>query len=340
MLRVALAAEEVGNHWAATHNAAMGSRWLGVLLCGVTACGPGGAGSDAGTSSLERCSTSPLDAQPPRHFELVPSGVRPGSALRAANGETRLVEGGPVLRFTDAFTRASASQPFTPAPLSPITPTSTTDDLAVLLDPRVVNDFETTFAFAKSATGQTIADYRAAIRIDPTSQLAVRVGMSGVDYLVNGQGQATELRPWTAGDTLISGATRFLIADVVVVFDFGGDGACHLRNLARILKPEGALAFSQFFATTSAAQLSELQRYLAAAAPRTRVFTLRSNGPAFGALPQCDLTSLESCLGLVDALTATETAWLRNCPAPTNQSLLGAPESCLVEGQLTLRSWP
>lgn len=245
-----------------------------------------------------------------------------------------------MLRFADAFTRAAASQTFSPAPLSPITPASTTDDLAVLLDPRVVSDFQTTFAFGKSTTGQTLADYRAAIRIDPTSQLAVRVGTSGVDYLVNGQGQATELRPWTAGDTLISGATRFLIADIVVVFDFGGDGACHLRNLARILKPEGALAFSQFFETKSAEQLSELQRTLRAAAPRTRIFTLRSNGPAFASLPACDLTSLETCLGLVDALTATETTWLRACPAPTDQSLLGAPETCLVEGKLTLRSWP
>lgn len=245
-----------------------------------------------------------------------------------------------MLSFSDVFTRASASQPFTPAPLAPITAARTNDDLAVLLDPRVASDFETNFAFGKSVTGQTLADYRAAIRIDPASQLAVRVGTSGVDYLVNGLGQATELRPWTAGDTLISGATRFLIADVVMVFDFGGDGACHLRNLTRLLAPEGQLAFSHFFETKSAAQLTELRNYLSAAAPRTRVFTLRSNGPAFGALPSCDLASLESCLGLVDAITSVETAWLRACPAPTDQSLKGAPEPCLVEGKLSLRSWP
>lgn len=318
----------------------MRSRWVGVLISCVTACGPASSGSDGGTTSLERCATTPLEPQAPRHFELVPSGVRPGSALRAANGETRLVEGGPVLSFADAFTRASASQPFTPAPLAPITAATGTDDLAVLLDPRVVTDFETVFAFGKSATGQTLADYRAAIRIDPASQLAVRVGTSGVDYLVNGQGRATELRPWTAGDTLISGATRFLIADAVMVFDFGGDGACHLRNLTRILQPEGALTFSHFFETKSAAQLTELQRYLSAAAPRTRLFTLRSNGPAFGAMPACELTSLESCLELVDGITSVETAWLRACPPPTDQSLKGAPETCLVEGKLTLRPWP
>lgn len=276
----------------------------------------------------------------PQHFELMPSGVRPGSALRPVNGETRLVEGGPVISYPDFFTRSTKSDPWRPGPLALITPASTTDDLAVLLDPRVVSDFETAFAFSKSPSGKTIADYRDAIRIDPASQLGVRIGVSGADYLVNGQGLATELRPWTMGDTLIGGATRFLIADVVVTFDFGGDSTCHLRNLTSILKPDGPLAFRHLFETKSAAQLDELKRYLASAAPRTRVFSLRSNGPAFTNLPQCELTNLETCVGLADKLTTVENQWLSACPAPTDSSLKVAPEPCLVEGRLTLRTWP
>lgn len=275
-----------------------------------------------------------------QHFELKPSGVVPGSALRPVNGETRLVEGGPVISYSDFFTRSAPGLSWEAAPRSTIALDSTTDDLAVLLDYRLLNDFETVLAFSKSPQGQTVADYRAAIRFDPLRQLSVRVGANGNDFLVTGQSAPRELKPWVSGDTLIGGATRFLIADVAYTFDFEGDAACHLRNLTRILKPEGPLTLSHFFATTSDAQLKELQRYLAIARPHTRLSTLRSNGPAFTGLPVCDLGALETCLTLNERTAAALKQWLMACPAPTDISLRGAPEACLVEGKLTLRPYP
>ena len=307
----------------------------------ATACGSAGTTTDAGTAALESCSAvGGVTPAGDLHFELKPSGVLPGSALRPVNGEARVLEGGPVISFSDFFTRTTLVQSRTPAQKGVLTKSDTNDELAVLLDPRLVSDFETIYAFARSPSSSAISNYRSAAQIDPLTQLAVRVAVNGTDYLVNGQSAPMELKPWTQGDTLIGGATRFLIADLTVTFDFEGDAACHLRNLTRIVKPEGPLALSDFFATKSAAQLSELQRYLAIAKPHTHVTTLRSNGPAFTNLPSCDLTSLESCLHLTESLTSVVTQWVAACPAPTDTSLKGSPETCLVEGKLTLRPYP
>lgn len=327
----------------------MQSHWsrvfAGMMVVATAACGPAGGSVDGGAYGLEPCASTG-GATLPRagfHLELAPSGVQVGSALGPVNGKLALRPGGPAIGYSDFFTRTTAENqwPRRAAVLGPPVKGTAIDDLSVLLDPTLVGEYQTFYGFNATATGQALADYRAAIELDPATQLAVRVGVNGPEFLVSGQSVPSELRPWTAGDTLVGGATRFLAADVTAVFDFEGDAACHVRNLGRILQPEGPLAFSQFFGTKSAEQLAELQRYLAVAKPHTRFVTLRSNGPAFANLPTCDLASLETCLGFVEGLEASVNAWLAACPAPTDASLKAAtPETCLVEGRLTLRPYP